>query len=70
MRRLEREWIAAEDDRTRKSHTAADGQRRAAGEPFDIGGAKLMFPGNPAGPPEEVIACRCVVGYAPTDLTE
>ena len=69
-RRLDREWIAAQDDRTRDSHSAADGQLRGAGEPFDIGGTKLMFPGDPTGPPAEVISCRCVVGYVLTDVVE
>lgn len=59
---LKREWIAANDARTRDTHVAADGQIRAEGEPFDVGGAKLMFPGDPAGPPAEVIQCRCVLG--------
>jgi hypothetical protein len=32
-------------------------------EPFTVGGASLMYPGDPAGPAEEVINCRCCVGF-------
>jgi len=60
---LQRRWIAVEDDRTRSTHIAADGQIRPADEPFDVGGAKLMFPGDPTGPAQEIIMCRCAVGY-------
>ena len=52
-------WLATNDNRTRDSHRAADGQVRAIDEPFDVGGAKLMYPGDPNGPPEETIQCRC-----------
>lgn len=49
------------DDRTRLTHLAADGQVRARGEPFLVGNALLMEPGDPGGPPEEVANCRCVL---------
>lgn len=54
--------------RTRPTHVEADGQVRDMDEPFDIGDAKLMFPGDPAARdthPEEVINCRCNVLYEP-----
>lgn len=60
---LEREWIAADDARTRETHAAADGQRRAMREEFEVGGALLMRPGDPSGPPEETISCRCQLLY-------
>lgn len=60
---IKREWMSVHDARTRESHAAADGQLVAMDEPFRVGGASLMRPGDPAGPPEEVIMCRCVVGY-------
>ena len=47
--------------RTRSTHRAAHGQTVAVGERFDVGGASLAFPGDPTGPPQEVINCRCVV---------
>tara|TARA_Y100000310_G_scaffold315722_2_gene366578 strand:+ start:5862 stop:9002 length:3141 start_codon:yes stop_codon:yes gene_type:complete len=60
---LVREWLAAEDLRTRPSHARADGQRRDMETPFDIGGYKLQRPGDPNAPAHETIQCRCVVGY-------
>lgn len=57
--RLVKEWLATHDSRTRPSHAAADGQRRALEQPFTVGGWPLMFPGDPAGPASEVINCRC-----------
>jgi len=54
-----RRWQAAEDARTRPTHVDADGQTVGLNEPFTVGGASLDFPGDPAGPPGEVINCRC-----------
>lgn len=54
------QWVAAGDGRERDTHRQADGQIRESGTPFDVGLAKLLFPGDPSGPPEEVINCRCV----------
>lgn len=52
-------WLATEDSRTRETHRLADGQRVPLGEPFQVGGFSLRFPGDPMGPPQEVIQCRC-----------
>jgi hypothetical protein len=57
---LERMWLSTSDARTRDSHRLADGQRTGLTAPFQVGGASLMFPGDPAGPPDLVIQCRCV----------
>lgn len=56
----EQEWLSARDERVRPSHQEADGQRVPIGAAFQVGDAKLLFPGDPAGPLEEVINCRCV----------
>lgn len=53
------EWLATKDDRTRDDHAAADGQVVDVGEPFDVGGESLEYPGDPAGSPENTINCRC-----------
>jgi hypothetical protein len=53
-------WNATQDDRTRESHAVMDGQEVGQDEPFITGnGVQLMYPGDPNGPPEEVINCRC-----------
>lgn len=62
---FERGWLATEDSRTRPTHRAADvgtpitGQRVGLTEPFIVGGFPLMKPGDPEGPPQETIQCRC-----------
>lgn len=53
-------WLATDDKRTRHTHNEADGQRVPVGQPFTVGGFELRFPGDPSGPPQEVIQCRCV----------
>lgn len=62
---LMKEWAATEDARTRITHSEADGQKVPMDDPFIVGGYELMFPGDPDGPPEEVINCRCVCLYDP-----
>jgi len=61
--RLRKEWVAAADERTREDHKAADGQIVGMDEPFQVGSDMLMFPGDPAGSPEQVINCRCAVSH-------
>jgi hypothetical protein len=62
--RPKKEWLTVEDERTRESHSLANGQIVEVDEPFNIGGASLMYPGDPEGPAEEVINCRCVIGWS------
>lgn len=53
-------WRTAHDGRVRDSHAAMDGQTVKKGELFTTGtGARLRYPGDPLGPAEEVINCRC-----------
>lgn len=63
---LMKEWIAYIDDRTRESH-AQPIEPVEMNEKFDVGGAELEYPGDPNGPPEEVINCRCTIGYITKD---
>lgn len=55
----EKVWLATDDTRTRPTHNEAEGQRVPLNEPFIVGGFPLNFPGDPSGPPQEVISCRC-----------
>jgi uncharacterized protein with gpF-like domain len=64
---LRREWLAAQDERTRESHAEADGQIVGMDDAFAVGSSFLMYPGDPAGDPEEVINCRCTLGYIVDD---
>jgi len=47
-------------DHARLNHQGGDGQIRELGEQFDLGSAKLFYPGDPAAPASEVIGCKCV----------
>ena len=55
-----RVWESSGDGRTRESHDEMNGQEVSWDEPFKTpSGVFLMFPGDPSGPPEEIINCRC-----------
>ena len=56
-----REWLATNDLRTRPEHSAVNGQIRAVGQAFDVGGYSLMYPGDPSGPPGQTVNCRCTI---------
>lgn len=63
-----KEWLATRDDRTRPTHLQAWADYSEGGDPgpiplgqtFSVGGSELLYPGDPAGSPEETINCRCV----------
>jgi 8-oxo-dGTP pyrophosphatase MutT (NUDIX family) len=61
----EKRWQCTHDQRVRETHLNADGQVRPLTEPFEIGGHRLQFPGDPLGPAGEVINCRCSARYGP-----
>lgn len=58
---IRRIWDATGDRRTRFSHALADGQSVGFSEAFEVGGRRMMYPGDPQGGPENVINCRCAV---------
>lgn len=66
---LHKQWLATEDERTRPTHLAADGQVVPLDQPFTVGLEPLMYPGDPTGSDGEVINCRCTVIYT-DDPTE
>ena len=57
-------WVSRQDERTRNTHRAANGQIRNVTGTFDVGGAELRYPGDPKGPLAEVMECRCVLAPA------
>lgn len=54
-----KQWRAQIDTRVRDSHADAHGQTVAMNEDFEVGSSSLSYPGDPSGPPEEIINCRC-----------
>ncbi|PHQ43935.1 hypothetical protein Z052_01995 [Halorubrum sp. C191] len=66
-----KEWIATDDNRTRLTHRRADGQIVPVEGQFDVGQTDLFHPGDPTGPPGEIVNCRCTcVPVFESDLTE
>lgn len=51
-------WVSVMDEATRESHASIDGEERPMNTPFSNG---LMLPGDPNGPAEETINCRCTI---------
>ena len=60
------EWEATLDNRTRHEHRMMHGQRREVGEPFEVDGVKIMWPGNDkcgssTVPQDMIWNCRCTL---------
>jgi len=51
-------WVHSASDSPREEHEAMDGEEQPLNSPFTNG---LMFPGDPAGSPEDVINCHCTI---------
>lgn len=54
-------WVATLDSRTRHEHRQLDGQTVDIGEPFEVDGEKIMYPGDPSASPHLVYNCRCTL---------
>ena len=54
---LVKTWLSSRDERVRETHRVAHGQVQPLAQPFQVGAALLQRPGDPNGPPEEVIQC-------------
>ena len=54
-------WVTMHDDAVRHTHREADGQVVSVSGTFNIGGYKLHYPGEPVGPAEIWINCRCLL---------
>lgn len=62
---LTKTWNTVDDERVRVSHRQVDQKVRRADRAFKVGAGSLMFPGDPTGPVEEVINCRCWLEWKP-----
>lgn len=59
-------WVTVEDDRVRPSHAIVHGQTVPVQQPFNVGGAWIMYPGDPSAPPQEAVGCRCELDIVKT----
>lgn len=64
---MRKRWVDADDSRVRAAHADADGQTVVLGDPFEVGGEWLMYPGQPIGTPANVINERCSMVYLVDD---
>lgn len=60
---VEKTWKTEADERVRPSHWKLHRKSKKAHQPFVTGGHKLMFPGDPTAPVEEVVNCRCWLSW-------
>lgn len=65
--KLQQEWLATLDGRTRHTHRQLDGEKVKVGDKFPNG---CRYPGDPQGPPEEVYNCRCTLVAALDSLDQ
>lgn len=65
--KLNKEWLATRDGRTRSSHSNVDGQIVALDANFSVNGYRLAHPGDSSkgAPAEETIQCRCTQVFNP-----
>lgn len=56
---MEREWVAAHDERTRAWHLDLDGVRVGVDEPWENEYGQIMYPGDPSADGANVYNCRC-----------
>lgn len=54
------EWVTMADSIVRSPHKDANGQTVPTGHEFEVGGEKVLYPGQPVGNPENWINCRCL----------
>ena len=64
--KLEQQWMATRDERTRWSHRQLDGQHVPVGKPFKVNGDTIRFPADPQAKGYLVWNCRCtLVAWTP-----
>lgn len=54
------EWVTMEDEDVRDLHRPLSGVQVPLGDRFQVGESELRYPGEPIGPPDVWINCRCL----------
>lgn len=62
--KMNKEWAATKDDRTRPEHLDADGQQVGLDEKFTVGGEEMDRPGDPSASADQLVNCRCGLVYS------
>jgi len=68
-------WLTAGDERVRDDHKQAgldysEENAIPSEEPFDVGGEKLMYPGDPLASAKQAVNCRCKAIYIASPESE
>lgn len=61
--KMQKEWLATIDSRTRIDHATASGQQVDMTAFFSVGGYAMMYPGDFNAPASETANCRCTIVY-------
>lgn len=59
--KVQKQWFATLDARTRDAHRGLDGQIVPYDEPFDSDLGEIDYPGDPSADPANVYNCRCTM---------
>lgn len=59
--KLQKQWVATLDKRTRDAHGHADGQTVDINDYFDVGGEQMEYPADPSASADNVYNCRCTM---------
>lgn len=62
------EWRTMNDSSVREAHKEVEGQTIPLGGTFLVQGENLHYPGEPVGPPEVWINCRCIAQPTHTEM--
>ena len=62
---MDKQWIAARDNRVRRHHRTVDNQIVGMDDTFTVGNSQMQFPGDKAGGVAEVANCRCTHAFIP-----
>lgn len=62
---LRKSWMTLRDKRVRPTHKEAEGQSRPVNEAFNVGGSRMMYPGDRSlgASIKEIANCRCSAQY-------